>query len=69
MNIKKITLSTLALFCVIATTSAQDMESNTPTSKFFFDANYGYAIRTAKTADGLGQVEMDMIKKIVFTIK
>lgn len=64
MNIKKITLSTLALFCVIATTSAQDMESNTPTSKFFFDANYGYAIRTAKTADDLGQVEMDMIKKI-----
>ena len=63
MNIKKITLSTLALFCVIATTSAQDMESNTPTSKFFFDANYGYAVRTAKTADDLGQVEMHMIKK------
>ena len=64
MNIKKITLSTLALFCVIAMTSAQDMESNTPTSKFFFDTNYGYAIRTAKTADDLGQVEMHMIKKI-----
>lgn len=62
MSIKKITLSTLSLFCVIATTYAQGMESNTPTSKFFFDANYGYAVRTAKTEDDLGQVEMHMKK-------
>jgi hypothetical protein len=64
MNIKKITLSALAWFCAITTSFAQDMESKASTSKFFFDANYGYTIRTAKTADGLGQVENDMIKKI-----
>tara|TARA_Y100000385_G_scaffold289512_1_gene359217 strand:+ start:1348 stop:2058 length:711 start_codon:yes stop_codon:yes gene_type:complete len=64
MNIKKITLSALAWFCAITISFAQDMESKASTSKFFFDANYGYTIRNAKTADGLGQVENDMIKKI-----
>jgi hypothetical protein len=57
-------LTLLALFCFAIPVLAQKMESTAPTTKFYFDANYGYGIRTAKTPDDLGQVEKNIIKKI-----